>query len=277
MILSNRINPFLLAIGTTSALLTVLALVFYWYLIVLIVFLIIATRIGIYRGYIQPKITKINRNKVIKIPLNETDILYPIILEVKAVNKETPEAYYRLDWLFKIFYFIIGRKQWQVKAILPEMQEYDVNLQECLYTLKEVKLVERSDRNLKYQTNSYLADSIKILSKKIEPKIASLKENLETIDKELEVLALSPKIYQKQIQIYSQLEEKTAKLIQNGTATKEAGLDLIRDILIGTDLSQIEPEKIPEIPDKQKQFDRNCQLFLEKYQILKKQLDSNIK
>lgn len=276
MILANRIDPFLLAIATTLAMLSVLAIVFYAQLIILLIILIVAVRIGIYKGYIEPKLTKINNSKVIKISGDETNIFYPIILEIKTENKLTPEAYYRVDWLFKIYYFIRGRKQWQVRAILPEIEEYDVNLQEGFYDLKEVKIIDSSDNNLKFQTNKYLATTVKKLCKKIKPKINNLKEKNEEINKELEVLVLQPKIYQKKIELYSKLEKQTAKLYQTGEKLTEGSLDLIRDILIGADLAQIKPENIPEVPDKKKQFDRQCEIFLEKYQTCNKQLESGL-
>ena len=71
--------------------------------------------------------------------------------------------------------------------------------------------------------------------------------------------------------------QKNSQLIANGESVKESGLDLIRDILIGTDLGQIEPENIPEVLDKKNQFDRQCKMFLEKSQNLKQQIENNFK
>ncbi len=276
MIFSSKPNPLLLSIGVTLALLGVLSAIFYWYLIVVIIFIIVAVRFGFYRGYVLPKITKIDRAKVLQVPVDENNSFYPVPLEVSEENKQPPPAYYRVNWLFNIFYFIRGKKRWQVRAILPEMQEYELNLAECFYNLQEVKIIESGDKDRNYKINTFLASPIKNIFKRIKPKLKILKEKNEELAKELEVLVLSPQIYQKKIKTYSQLNKKNSELIETGESVRERGLDLIKDVLIGTDLGQSEPANIPEVADKKKQFERQCKIFLEKYQNLKQQIDNNL-
>ncbi|MDJ0726843.1 MAG: hypothetical protein QNJ38_17205 [Prochloraceae cyanobacterium] len=275
MILSSRPNPLFLAIGVASALLTVFSLVFYWYLIVLIGLGVFGARLGYYRGYIQPKIAKINRSQVVKVVLDENDFFYPIPLQVKEENKPIPSAYYKIDWLFNIFYFLVGKKEWQVRTILPEMQEYEVILAESYYALADVQIAVPADNDLDYQSNFYLAYFIKNIFKKVQPKLNILKEKSAEIKKELDVIVLSPQIYQKKIELYSKLKQENKKLIADGEVVKEIGLDIIRDVSIGTDLEQIAPADLAGIGDKKQKFDRQCKIFLEKYQNLKEKIDGN--
>ena len=277
MTLSKRPNPFLVVGGVLLIWATIWAIITFWNLLVIVVISIVVARLVFYHGYVLPKIAKVQQSNLVKAIVNEEDFYYTIPLEIKEEKKQIPEELIKLGWVVRAFNCVKGNKEWKVRCVLPELDNYNLELRESIYNLGEVEIVTRADNNLSYQKNYYLATTIKNLLHKLSPQLDDLNQNRERLNKELELFSLSPDIYSQEIDIYSKTVEKIQGLIQSGEEIRDRGLELIQDVLIGTELSNYEPKNVPGVADSKIRFEAQCKALGEQYQTLKQEIKANSK
>jgi len=176
------------------------------------------------------KIHKVRQSEVISIP---SQTLYSIPMRVEKHEYETDEG--------KI------KSRWMVASLRPELNNSNVSFVPMDYALKKVKVLRsgpQQDNN--YQTTKEIASLTKEIFTEIDPQLSKFKQEHAELAR-LEKLVSSSEMYHSKTHLYRRARIQVQQLIDQAEKLKREYVKCIREILIGAEMSQFNPDSLSDI------------------------------
>lgn len=209
--------------------------------------------------YRRPKIDRILDSDVIYIPDQK---LYSIPLDVLKMDQEMVNS---------------DRQQptpvttWKVKTIHPTITETEIQFHDITVDLQQVNLIKSDLNNYDYTNTRRLAPLVKTLLFEINPKIASLVDKKNQLNR-LRNLAASSEIFHSQTEVYDRAINQVQLIIDKAEAFRQECLRFIRETLIERELFQSDIDA--NLVDWPLDFASKYQLIQEKYQLWKEEVQA---
>lgn len=166
---------------------------------------------------------------------------------------------------------MVGRSK--VRLLIPELRDSYVNYSQRDFSPSDVILISRKSTPQKVWSIRQIAGIAKEIVEKIQTQQDDLGDQIDELTR-LEDLARSSEIYAKQAQLYSRAKLQVWNLLQNNYQLEKECQHFIREVLIGGELANYDPDSIPDILDVKIRLDSRRKQVAAEYEYVKLEMQA---
>lgn len=204
----------------------------------------------------QRKIRQIRQSEVISIP---SQTLYGIPMKVEKHQGETNEGEIKSQWI--------------VMSFRPELNDNNLNFVKLNHELDKVKVIKSEpQQDSNYETTKQISSLTKEIFCEIDPQLSVFKKQDAELER-LEKLISSSDLYHSKVHLYKRARIQVQQLIDQAENLKLEYCKCIREILIGAEISQFEPNTMPDILEIKLTLHSKYEALLNEFQNRKDEID----